>query len=121
MTVLVRDEDHIGKIFAFIKAGCKAEFHIAIDVAEMTIRQLRDFAEKNNIAVEIYTPSREKIFYFCAGGVEAGAAAGYLIGAIPGMAIGLVIGGISMYGLAQIKMVLHKPESGEDFFRLTMV
>ena len=54
-------------------------------------------------------------------GVVAGAAVGYLIGAFPGMALGLAIGGISMYGLAQVKLVLHKPESGEGFFRLMMV
>ena len=118
MNVLVKDEEHISKIFAFIKAGCKAEFHVAIDIAEMTICQLRNFAKENNIAIEIYTPSREKIFYFCASGVVAGAAVGYLIGAFPGMALGLAIGGISMYGLAQVKLVLHKPESGEGFFRL---
>lgn len=121
MSIQINDEDGIKKIFAFLKVASKAEFHIAIDIAEVVIYQLRDFAVRNDLRIEIYNPSREKIFYFCTGGVIAGAAAGYLIGAFPGLAIGLVAGGFITFGLSKVQMVLRKPENGDDFLSLTIV
>lgn len=121
MSIKIQDDDDIRKLFAFVRVRAKGEFLIAVDVLEEVVCGLREFAKSNNINIEAYTPTNEKIFYFGAGGAITGAAAGYLIGSFPGMAIGFVAGGIVGCSIAHVKLVIHKPDDGSNFYHLHIV
>ncbi len=102
--IQIHNERDLAKFFAFLAGKAQADFRVAIEVGSVLLERLRDFAEKNQINLEVVAPSGEVLLVFTAAGAAIGGVAGYLIAGLPGGVLGTLAGAAVGYSAAHLRL-----------------
>ncbi len=107
----IKNERDIVKFIAFLSGRARADFRVASELGAILLERVREFAEQNQLNIEVITPSGEVILAYTAGGAVIGGAAGYLVGGLPGALVGTVTGAALGYSVAHLRFTWE--ESGD--------
>lgn len=118
MTIEINDASGINKLLAFLRVNAAGTFHVSPSAKDLMMHAAREFAQQHRIKITVIQSSKSEKIGWTSTGALTGMILGLQFGGIQGAGVGLVIGCVAGYAIANSTMTIEPRADGSAFIEL---